>query len=120
MPEWRGDLLAGVGSDAPIITAANGAQQSASRWRFDLVDAPALFVLARILDYGARRYAPNNWRGLSVEDHLNHAAVHLWAYLAGDRRDDHLGHLFCRSMMALGVALATGYDARQSDEGETA
>lgn len=110
------NLLAGVGADAPIETKPNGARQSAKRWRFDLLDAPAMFVLGRILDYGARKYTPNNWRGLSVEDHLNSAFMHGFAYLAGDRQDDHLGHFFCRAHMALAVALANGYQAVQADE----
>lgn len=108
--------IAGLGADAPIVTAANGAQQSATPYRFDLVDAEAMFVLARIFDYGAKRYAPNNWRGLSVEDHLNHALMHAFGYLAGDRQDDHLGHFAWRAHAALATALKAGYVSKQADE----
>lgn len=110
------EVLQGVGPDAPIETRTNGAQQSLHRWRFDLIDGPALFVLARVLDYGAQKYQPNHWRGLPLEDHLNATIMHAYAYLAGDRTDDHLGHMFCRAMFAVATALVQGYRPRQADE----
>ena len=111
-----GQLLAGVGPEAPTVENAQGGRQSHKRWRFDLLDAPALFVLGRILDYGATKYGAENWRLIPVESHLNAVLMHAFAYLAGDRSDDHLGHCFCRAMFALAVALPNGYDARQADE----
>ena len=111
-------VLRGVGPEAPVVTNAAGGRQSLHRWRFDLIDAHALFVLGRILDYGARKYGANNWRRIPVEDHINAAVMHFYAYLAGDRQDDHLGHALARATFALGVALADGYVAVQPDERE--
>ena len=56
--------------------------------------------IAKVLQYGASRYAPNNWRLISQEEHINHALIHIIAHLAGDTQDDHLDHALCRLMMA--------------------
>jgi len=90
-----------VGPDVPLVVNEKGGKQSKSPYRFDLVDGKAMFRLAGVLAYGATRYAPNNWRLISLQDHLNHALQHLFAYLAGDTQDDHLGHALCRLMFAV-------------------
>lgn len=56
--------------------------------------------IAKILQYGASRYAPNNWRLIPQEEHINHALIHIVAHLAGDTQDDHINHALCRLMMA--------------------
>lgn len=98
--------LEGVGPDEPITYNERGAGQSDIPYRLDLVDGPALLAMAKVLKEGADKYGPNNWRLLDIEDHLNHLIMHAYAYLAGDRSDDHLTHIMCRAMFAEGVALA--------------
>ena len=95
--------IKGIGPDAEIVTLPNGAKQSKVEERFDLLDGKAMFRLAYVIGYGATRYEPNNWRGIPLEDHLNHALMHLFAYLAGDTQDDHLGHALCRLHFAVAV-----------------
>lgn len=56
--------------------------------------------IAKVLKYGADRYAPNNWRLIPEEEHINHALIHIIAHLAGDTQDDHIDHALCRLMMA--------------------
>lgn len=93
-------LIPGVGPNAPTSILPNGAKQSASPYRLDLIPPLSLFDVATVLAYGATKYGVDNWRGISVEDHLNHALQHIYAFLAGDRQDNHLGHATCRMMMA--------------------
>lgn len=100
--------VVGVGPTAPTVTNEQGGKQSDSPYRMDLVPAQAIFTVANILKTGAEKYGENNWRKITVEDHLNHALVHAYAYLAGDSTDDHLGHFACRALMAL-EQLCTGY-----------
>lgn len=97
--------IAGMGKDAPVVLNEQGAGQSHLPYRFDLIDGPALFKMAEVLDQGAVKYGENNWHGIEIEDHLNHLIAHAYAYLAGDRQDDHLSHIMCRSMFAQGKAL---------------
>ncbi len=94
-------LIAGVGPDAPTITNESGAKQSALPYRCDLLPASATLAVAKVLGHGAAKYGANNWRGIPVEDHLNHALTHIFAHLAGDKSDDHLDHAACRMLMAL-------------------
>lgn len=103
--------IKGIGPDAPKVTTPSGGQQSALPYRFDLLDASAMFALAGVLSYGAdvRGYPENNWRLISAESNVNHALSHLMAWLAGDTQDEHLAHAFTRIMFALGVELKGGY-----------
>lgn len=94
----------GLAPDAPIHTNEQGGQQSKIEGRFDLIPPVAMLELAKIMAYGARRYAPNNWRKIPLDDHVNHMLMHLFAYVAGDRQDDHLGHALARAAMAVEIS----------------
>lgn len=59
-----------------------------------------IIAIAQVLQYGADRYEPNNWRLIPEEEHINHALIHIIAHLAGDTQDDHINHALCRLMMA--------------------
>lgn len=91
--------------DAPRTTNEKGGSQSLIQVRFDLIDGPALFEMAGVLHEGAVKYGENNWRKIDIPDHLNHLIMHAYAYLAGDRTDQHLSHIMCRAMFAQAVAL---------------
>lgn len=93
----------GVSKDEPREVNEKGASQSRSPYRFDLLDPSAMFEMTKVLKEGADKYGVDNWRGISVRDHLNHLLIHAYAYLAGDNSDDHLSHLMCRAMFALAV-----------------
>lgn len=56
--------------------------------------------IAKVLQYGADRYEPNNWRLIPEEEHINHALIHIIAHLMGDTQDEHIDHALCRLMMA--------------------
>lgn len=68
-----------------------------------------LIEIGKILKYGAEKYAPNNWRLIPQEDHINHALMHYLAYFAGDTQDDHLQHCMCRLMMAYASECSEGF-----------
>ena len=97
--------ILGVGKDAPITVNEHGGKQSKLPYRFDLLDARAMFALAKVLCEGAEKYGDENWRKIPIRDHLNHLLAHVYAYMAGDESDDHLEHAFCRAMMAVALKL---------------
>lgn len=68
-----------------------------------------LITIAKVLQYGADRYEPNNWRLIPQEEHINHALIHLVAAVAGDTQDDHIDHALCRLMMALSTKQSEGF-----------
>lgn len=69
----------------------------------------AIVDIAKVLQEGAKKYQPNNWRLIPQEEHLNHALIHYIAYLMGDTQDDHLDHCMCRLMMAFATAQTAGF-----------
>lgn len=101
--------IAGVGPDAEVVTNEKGAMQSKVNHRLDLVPADAIFRMGETLKFGAERYAEWNWTGIPTTDHINHALIHLYAWLAGDTQDDHLGHAITR------IAFAIHTDAHEED-----
>lgn len=94
------------GPDAETEENKAGGRQSHIPVRFDLIDAKALFEMAAVLHEGAEKYGAENWRLIPVEDHLNHLIMHAYAYLSGDRTDEHLSHIMCRATFAQGVQIA--------------
>jgi hypothetical protein len=93
-------VVLGVGKDAPTVTNAVGAKQSATIHRADLFPPLAFLGVSKVLAEGAEKHGEKNWRGIPVDDHLNHALIHIMAMMAGDEQDDHMGHAACRMMMA--------------------
>jgi len=98
------ETIKGVASEE-ITTNEAGGKQSALPYRFDLIDAKAMFALAGVMYEGTKKYDVDNWRKISVDEHLNHAESHIWAHKAGDKQDSHLSHAYTRMMMALAVSL---------------
>lgn len=96
-------VVEGVSPDAPIVYNEQGGGQSHSPYRMDLIDPLAILEVGKALAEGAEKYGENNWKLIPIEDHLNHLLVHIYAYLAGDKSDNHLSHAICRAIFALGV-----------------
>lgn len=74
--------------------------------RMDLLDADALEGLAKVLTFGAKKYAAHNWRGgLSYSRLLAALLRHTFAILRGERIDPesglpHIDHIGCCWMFA--------------------
>ena len=100
---YKKALIRGVGKDAPMVVNEHGGKQSKVEYAFDQLDPLAMFQLAGIIQKGAEKYGRGNWKKITTEEHLNHALQHIFAHLAGDKQDDHLGHAFCRLMFAIVV-----------------
>ncbi len=75
--------------------------------RMDLIDSEALEELARVLDFGARKYAENNWRkGIKLSRLLAASMRHLTAIMRGETYDQetglqHAAHLMCCAMFLI-------------------
>jgi len=95
----------GVGPNAPVATNSKGGKQSTVQFRCDLLPPLAVLEVAKVLKQGAEKYAINNWKLIDVNDHINHAMIHAFAFLNGDTSDDHLSHAACRMLMALQMKL---------------
>lgn len=101
------NYIFGVEPDAPVVTNKNGGKQSKTPYGFHLLPISALFDAAKVAKEGADKYGETfndrNYIKIATEDHLNHALQHIYAFLAGDKQDDHLGHAIVRLMFAYDV-----------------
>jgi len=66
--------------------------------RYDLIPTSSTKALAEVLTYGAKKYAPNNWRGGDQDRYIAAAFRHLEAWRGGEQNDSdsglpHLAHL---------------------------
>lgn len=104
-------------SKLPTVTNSKGAKQSSTLGRFDLIPGSSMRRLASILDYGAGKYGENNWHGLELSDHINHALEHLFAYLEGNTSEDHLGHAMTRMIFAVWKEEEENIAKKLCDEG---
>ena len=96
-------VVAGVSPDAPTIFNEHGAAQSDSPYLITQIPPMVLLKIAEKLKIGADKYGKDNWKGISIDDHINHMMVHILAYMAGDTTDEHLVNAACRVIFALGV-----------------
>lgn len=91
--------------------------------RMELLDATAMQELAKVLTFGAQKYAAHNWRkGLSKTRLVGAALRHLFAYLGGQDNDiesglSHAAHAMCCCMFILGLEHREDLDDRHTPQG---
>lgn len=72
--------------------------------RWSLIDFNSLEGMVDVLEYGTKKYSPNNWKkGLNTTDVFDSLMRHLIAYLSGEDNDiesglPHTGHILCNAM----------------------
>jgi len=97
---FTGNCVTGVGADAPTVINEHGGKQSAVLYAFDTLDSKAMFAMCKVMKEGRDKYGSDeNWRKIPAKEHWNHMVIHAFAWLAGDKSDDHLSHIMCRAMM---------------------
>lgn len=83
------------------VTNTAGGSQSYLPRRADLLPGFALLSVAGVLYKGARKYGEWNWLKIPLEEHLNHALVHLLKLQNESSQEDDLAHAACRVLFAL-------------------
>lgn len=73
-----------------------------------LLPPKAVFAVARVLTFGAKKYAPDNWRKVdnAKERYTDALLRHVFAWLGGERNDHesgehHLAHAACCALFLL-------------------
>lgn len=72
--------------------------------KWNLVHFESLLPLVRVLEFGAKKYSPNNWKKpMDTGEILNSMMRHLTALMDGEELDKesklpHIGHLLCNAM----------------------
>lgn len=76
--------------------------QGKSTW--SLVDFATMEDMVAVLDFGAKKYSPDNWKkGLYTKSVFDSIMRHLAAYISGEDNDQesglpHTGHIMCNAM----------------------
>lgn len=84
-----------------------GKKNDSEKIRMELLSTTALLEIAKVATFGAKKYAPDNWRGgLAWRRVLGAAFRHLSAFNDGEDKDpetglSHLAHLGCCVMFLL-------------------
>lgn len=96
-----------------------GVKYDGGKLPIGLISGTALNILAAVLQFGAKKYAPRNWElGMDWSRVWDAAQRHLWAWWQGESNDpetglSHLGHAFCCIMFLVHYeATQTGRDDR--------
>lgn len=72
--------------------------------KWSLVDFKSLEPMVEVLEFGANKYSPDNWKkGLDNKEMLESLARHLFALMNGEVNDPesglpHIGHIQCNAM----------------------
>jgi hypothetical protein len=100
-------------------SVTGGAKDNRGKSRVDLLPSKPLIAIGDVLEYGARKYKPHNWRlGLAWSDTMASLQRHLLAFNDGENLDPetgrpHLAHAGCQLLFLLEYYLTcTGTDDR--------
>ena len=91
------------GEEMPTVTNEQGGKQSAVNVDLTLLPPIGVAIVGQILTTGARKYGRDNWVNIPVEDHVNHAMVHIMAWLSNRCDCHHLHHAATRLLFAVEV-----------------
>lgn len=81
-----------------------GLRYNEGKPKWSLVDFDALEPMVRVLEYGAEKYSPDNWKGgMPITEIMESLMRHYVAYMRGEDNDPesglpHIGHILCNAM----------------------
>ena len=81
-----------------------GIRKNEGKLKWSLVSFKALGPMVEVLEFGANKYAPNNWkRGLKYTEVCESLQRHLVAFMDKEDIDKeskltHVGHILCNAM----------------------
>ena len=87
--------------------------------QWSLVDFESLEPMVKVLEFGAKKYAPNNWKkGLETTKIIESMLRHTFALLKGENNDpesgiNHVGHIQCNAMFLAKMLQDPKWDNRE-------
>ena len=96
-----------LGNNVEIKANENGGKQHFRPFRCQAIPPKAAMEIGKVRWEGFNKhgYSDENYKLIEKEEHIGRALTHIFAYLAGDKSNDHLAHATCRMMMALEMDL---------------
>lgn len=90
---------------------ARGVKDDSAKLPVELLPYDALLEVVKVLQFGAKKYAPRNWeKGIPVSRVFAAAMRHAWALFNGEDNDvetglSHAAHLACESLFWLAFVI---------------
>jgi len=95
------DFLADI-SDEPVRGRVTGVKYDNDKPQWSLLPFKALGQVVEVLTYGAKKYAPDNWKKVpnAKQRYIDAGFRHFTAYASGEKHDQetgkhHLAHAIC-------------------------
>ena len=79
-------------------------RHNTGKLKWSLVEFSSLEDMVRVLEFGAEKYSPDNWKkGLDQKEIVESMLRHIFAYMRGEKMDPesglpHVGHIQCNAM----------------------
>lgn len=104
----------GTSIPSPSTIIEKGLRFNEGKRKWSLVDYKSLEPMVEVLEFGAKKYTPDNWKkGLDKKEILESMMRHLTALMDGETHDKesgihHIGHIGCNYLFYSYFARLTG------------
>lgn len=98
-------------SSRDVASSTAGVKYDAGKIPLELLPFDALTEVAKVLQFGAKKYAARNWeKGIEYGRLFGAATGHLWSWFTGEENDEetglpHLAHAACDVLFLLAFVI---------------
>jgi hypothetical protein len=96
------EYMSGLSGDRPEENSTKGVKYDGKKLRYSLLPLDSLQEVVKVLEFGAKKYAPDNWKYVDDAEarYWDAAMRHIVAYKLEDKADSetglsHLAHAIC-------------------------